>query len=187
VYDCIFSNDGKTLATSSSDRTIRRFKIKPGAGEFVPGNDTTTLAGKLGHKSGVSALAFTPDDNYIIAGSEDGEIKKWSRAEGSCLETKDSEYGPVRAIKFPVRHPKAEEIFATLSGSTIVIWNLGEKMEIKKVLNTGDGKSRQGKSIQVWLVRPRVVQCLDSVIYRINPYPAGKRFNYCMQSITFIR
>ncbi|KAK3736327.1 hypothetical protein QZH41_020798, partial [Actinostola sp. cb2023] len=144
VYDCVFSNDGGALATSSKDTTIRRFKIKPGAGEFVPGTDTLTLSGKDGHKSTVSALAFTPDDAFIISGCEDGVIKKWSRTEGQCTETQDSRYGPVRSIRFPIRFSPAdrEEVFASLSGSNIVVWNMRDSMEIRKVLDT------QGRHMQ---------------------------------------
>ncbi|XP_020897646.1 vegetative incompatibility protein HET-E-1 isoform X2 [Exaiptasia diaphana] len=145
VYDCLFAHDGQSFATSSNDTTVRRFKIKTGAGEFVPGLDTKTLNG---HRSAVCALAFTPDDTCIISGSEDGKIKKWSRKEGQCLETQDSQYGPVRAIKFPTRCSHPDDIFATLAGSSIVIWNLRETMEIRLVLSNGDSSSRQGRNMQ---------------------------------------
>lgn len=139
VYDCTFSKDGRALATCSKDTTIRHFKIKPGSGEFVPGVDTRILAGRQGHRAPVNTVSFSLDNKFIFSGSEDGVIKKWSRSEGQCLETLDGRFGPVRAIRFA----PMEEVFISLSGSNVVLWNMGETMEIRQVLDV------QGRQIQV--------------------------------------
>lgn len=84
-------------------------------------------------------MSFSLDNKFIFSGSEDGVIKKWSRSEGQCLETLDGRFGPVRAIRFA----PMEEVFISLSGSNVVLWNMGETMEIRQVLDV------QGRQIQV--------------------------------------
>lgn len=127
------------MATCSKDCSIRHFKIKPGSGEFVPGHDTRILAGRQGHRAPVNTASFSLDNNYIFSGSKDGVIKKWSRSDGQCLETLDGQFGPVRAIRFA----PMEEVFISLSGSNVVVWNMGDKMEIRQVLDV------QGRQVQV--------------------------------------
>lgn len=84
-------------------------------------------------------MAFSLDNKFIFSGSEDGVIKKWARSDGQCLDTLDGHFGPVRALRFA----PMEEVLISLSGSNVVVWNLGKVLEIRQVLDV------QGRQIQV--------------------------------------
>lgn len=62
-----FSPDGQTIATGSSDRTIRLSNVK--IGEHLK-----TLTG---HTSAVNSVAFSPDGKTLASGSSDGTILLW--------------------------------------------------------------------------------------------------------------
>uniref|UniRef100_W5NG62 WD repeat-containing protein 26 n=1 Tax=Lepisosteus oculatus TaxID=7918 RepID=W5NG62_LEPOC len=86
VWFCKFSNDGTKLATGSKDTTVIIWQV-----------DTDTHQLKLlktleGHAYGVSYLAWSPDDNYLIAcGPDDcSELWLWNVQSGE-LRTKMSQ------------------------------------------------------------------------------------------------
>ncbi|XP_041108701.1 WD repeat-containing protein 26 isoform X1 [Polyodon spathula] len=86
VWFCKFSNDGTKLATGSKDTTVIIWQV-----------DTETHQLKLlktleGHAYGVSYLAWSPDDNYLIAcGPDDcSELWLWNVQTGE-LRTKMSQ------------------------------------------------------------------------------------------------
>ncbi|MEJ1270478.1 WD repeat domain 26 [Cricetulus griseus] len=86
VWFCKFSNDGTKLATGSKDTTVIVWQVDP---------DTHLL--KLlktleGHAYGVSYIAWSPDDNYLVAcGPDDcSELWLWNVQTGE-LRTKMSQ------------------------------------------------------------------------------------------------
>ncbi|KAM5238512.1 WD repeat-containing protein 26 isoform 5-T5 [Ctenodactylus gundi] len=86
VWFCKFSNDGTKLATGSKDTTVIIWQVDP---------DTHLL--KLlktleGHAYGVSYIAWSPDDNYLVAcGPDDcSELWLWNVHTGE-LRTKMSQ------------------------------------------------------------------------------------------------
>jgi hypothetical protein len=71
VWFCRFSNDGTKLATGSKDSTVMIWDIDP---------ETFKLRHKHtfeGHSYGVSYLAWSPDDNYLIACGPDDCSDLW--------------------------------------------------------------------------------------------------------------
>src|SRR5436305_754191 len=60
-----FSPDGKTLASASSDKTIKLWDV-------ATGKEQATLNG---HTDGVSSVAFSPDGKTLASGSSDKTIK----------------------------------------------------------------------------------------------------------------
>ncbi|KAF0637630.1 hypothetical protein FPSE5266_00722 [Fusarium pseudograminearum] len=53
-----------------------------------------------GHKHGITALAFSPDDLLIASGSYDGTIKVWKSTTGLCIEEHHNAGHPVYSIVF---------------------------------------------------------------------------------------
>ncbi|XP_054154010.1 WD repeat-containing protein 26-like [Oppia nitens] len=71
VWFCRFSNDGTKLATGSKDSTLMIWDVDP---------DTLRLKHKHtfeGHSYGVSYIAWSPDDNYLIACGPDDCSDLW--------------------------------------------------------------------------------------------------------------
>uniref|UniRef100_A0A8C1KCL7 WD repeat-containing protein 26 n=1 Tax=Cyprinus carpio TaxID=7962 RepID=A0A8C1KCL7_CYPCA len=87
VWFCKFSNDGTKLATGSKDTTVIIWQVEP-----VSDTCNKTLFGITGHAYGVSYLAWSPDDVYLIAcGPDDcSELWLWNVQTGE-LRTKMSQ------------------------------------------------------------------------------------------------
>eukprot|EP00062_Callorhinchus_milii_P013081 gi/632960803/ref/XP_007896407.1/ PREDICTED: WD repeat-containing protein 26 isoform X1 [Callorhinchus milii] len=86
VWFCKFSNDGTKLATGSKDTTVIIWQIDPDTHQL------RLLKTLEGHAYGVSYLAWSPDDNYLLAcGPDDcSELWLWNVQTGE-LRTKMSQ------------------------------------------------------------------------------------------------
>jgi len=67
VKSVAFSPDGKTIASGSSDDTIKLWEVSTGK----------LIKTLTGHNKYVSSVAFSPDGKTIAAGSGDETIKLW--------------------------------------------------------------------------------------------------------------
>jgi WD40 repeat protein len=63
-----FSPDGRRVATSSRDKTIKLW-------DMATGQDVFTLRG---HTAGVLSLAFSPDGNLLVSGGVDNTARVWN-------------------------------------------------------------------------------------------------------------
>ncbi|NER20383.1 MAG: hypothetical protein F6J96_06610 [Symploca sp. SIO1C2] len=67
VISVSFSPDGKTLASGSSDKTIKLWDVETG-------EEITTLSG---HDDSVRSISFSPNGKTLASGSSDYTIKLW--------------------------------------------------------------------------------------------------------------
>jgi dipeptidyl aminopeptidase/acylaminoacyl peptidase len=77
VSSVSYSPDGKTLASGSSDHTVKLWDVKTG-------NELATLKG---HTNAVHSVAYSPDGKTLASGSSDHTIKLWEAKTGKELAT----------------------------------------------------------------------------------------------------
>ncbi len=99
VFTAIFTKDGKTVISGSSDRRIKKWDVAAGAvtGEFVH----PTVKGEPGqsHPGGVYALRLTPDEKFLIsagpAPKNRGYVAVWNMADGKLVSGTETNTGPI--------------------------------------------------------------------------------------------
>ncbi|MFN6463908.1 MAG: AAA-like domain-containing protein [Nostoc sp. DedVER02] len=102
-----FSPDGRQIATSSYDGTIKLWHL-----------DGSLIRTFTGHKAEVQDLAFSPDGKLIVSGSHDRTVKLWT-VEGKLLRTFSGHSSKVYAIAFS---PDGKTIASGSRDRTIKLW-----------------------------------------------------------------
>ncbi|KAJ5640438.1 G-protein beta WD- 40 repeats containing protein [Penicillium herquei] len=110
VYTLAFSPDGNTIASGSSDRTIKIW-------DATAGNCQETLHG---HLREVSTLVFSPDGKMLASGSSDKTIKLWNATTWDCQRTFYGHSGKGFALAFS---PDGNKIASGSINSTLNIWD----------------------------------------------------------------
>ncbi len=158
VNSVSFSPDGKTLASASSDGTIKLWSRE--------GRELHTLTG---HSSRVNSASFSPDGQIIASASEDKTIKLWSR-EGKELKTLNGHSDWVNSASFS---PDGQLIASASSDSTIKLWSIeGKELQtlnwtwdwVNSVNFSPDGQIIASASsygtIKLWSIKGKELQTL---------------------------
>lgn len=152
IREIAWSPDGKTLASSSLDRTICLWNRKNGV-------LIRTLAGHRGH---VYSVTWSPDGQMIASGSSDKTIRIWNEHNGNLVNTLKGHYGHVFSVAWS---PDGRMLASGSADKTINLYDLtqpkplqtltGPRDTVFSVSWSPDGKylaaSSRDKSIRIWV------------------------------------
>ncbi|KAI9035476.1 NACHT and WD40 domain protein [Aspergillus affinis] len=151
VQAVAFSSDGRTIASGSTDKTIKLWNAETG-------EQRRTLEG---HSNLIWAVAFSPDGRTIASGSNDKTIKLWNTATGKQRQTLEGRLRLVWAVTFS---PDGRTIASGSTDFTIKLWNTatgeqrqtlkGHSSAVQAVAFSPDGQTiasgSYDKTIMLW-------------------------------------
>jgi WD40 repeat protein len=107
VFTVVFTKDGKTIATGSSDRSIKLWNVADGTvlREFVNPNIKQAdpkVDNPTAHPGWVYSVKFTADEKYLVsvgsAPKNQGYLAVWNVADGKMLYGAELPYGPIYSV-----------------------------------------------------------------------------------------
>jgi tetratricopeptide (TPR) repeat protein len=179
VRSVSFSPDGKTLASGSSDNTIKLWDV-------ATGKPITTLKG---HDSPVISVSFSPGGKTLASGSDDNTIKLWEVATGKPITTLTGHDSAVYSVSFS---PDGKTLASGSWDNTIKLWEVatgkpittltGPTSLVISVSFSPDGKTLASGSsdntIKVWnLATGKPITTLTgptSLVISVSFSPDGK-------------
>jgi WD40 repeat protein len=118
VWSVNFSPDGKKLATSGEDHTIKIWDIEKGV----------LLHSLPGHRLNIWKVRFTPDGNKVVSSSFDDLIRIWDVKKGILLTTLEGHQQAVVGLDIS---PNGKVIASASDDKTIKLWDLESGKELR--------------------------------------------------------
>jgi len=90
VFAVAFSPDGRTVISTSREKTLNLWDV-------ATGRALRTLSG---HSEFINTVAFAPDGKSVVSGSKDNTLKLWEVATGREIRTLSGHDSWVLAVAF---------------------------------------------------------------------------------------
>ncbi|MFB2891600.1 CHAT domain-containing protein [Aerosakkonemataceae cyanobacterium BLCC-F50] len=134
VWTLAFSEDGKTLATGSSDKNYSGFDEHHTIHLWNNNNGKYEYDQRLGaHKNQLRTVSFRSQNeqsNLLVSGGDDHTIKIWDVETKKCQKTIQGYTNRIWSVSFS---PCGTKIVSGSEDNKIRLWNLGSKKCIHKL------------------------------------------------------
>ncbi|MEH2377943.1 MAG: serine/threonine-protein kinase [Nostoc sp.] len=121
VLSVAISPDGKTIASSGGDSTIKLWNLATGK----------QISSLKGHSQQVNVVAISPDGKTLVSGSDDNTIKIWNLATRRLIRTLQGHSDSVHALAISA---DSETLVSGSDDNTIKIWDLATGEQIRTLL-----------------------------------------------------
>lgn len=163
VYCIVFSPDGKLLASSSGDRTIKVWNVATQKLAWSIDPSDKKYA-KDAHSTTIRSVAFSPDGTILASASYDHTIKFWDVKTRKLIRTLTGHTSSLRIIQFS---PDGKLLASSSTDNTVRLWNVatgktvhvlsGHTQTVRSVAFRSDGlllaSSSSDRSIRLWNVK----------------------------------
>ena len=132
------SPDGSLIATGSDYDQVTQ-------GRLITSIQTLRIwdakSGKMLHSIGpnakVSAVAFSPDGQQVLSGSDDNQLILWDATSGQIVRHFDGHSGSVAAVSFS---SDGERVLSASGDRTVKIWSRNSGELLVTLIGTADGE-----------------------------------------------
>lgn len=186
VLSLAVSPDGKTLASSSENGTIKWWNLD--FTQVKTGSITLPSKSLPGSESAINSIAFTPDGKVLISGDRDGRIDCWDLNTGKL---QNSLLAHTEAIKSIGISSDGYFIASTGEEKNIKVWRFhnqelvytfGEKDWINAIAfcptNQVIASGGKNQNVKLWSLRTgKIIQTLEwhsGAVYHLAFSPDGK-------------
>ena len=119
VTSVAFSPDGKTVASASSDQTVRLWNA-------ADGKEIRRLQG---HQGQVNAVAYSPDGKMVASAGADNTLRLWEATSGKQIRRFQGHQGPVNSVVFS---PDGKTLASASGDKTVRQWDVAGGKEIRQ-------------------------------------------------------
>ncbi|BGP40077.1 proteinral transcription repressor [Rhodotorula kratochvilovae] len=100
IYSLAFSPDGRRLVSGSGDKTAKMWDLETGTCVYTLTIDDITIAENGPVDAGVTSVVFSPDGNFLAAGSLDTMVRIWDAETGHLLDKLKGHRDSVYSVAF---------------------------------------------------------------------------------------